>query len=465
MQVRTRAHIGQLLLLVGMPVGLQAGFIKIWQLKETATAPLLVVGRVLAVQKTERVPDASLPWKTETWVMTAEIQVLRSYTGSGKAITADRLQVHFLAYGGSSTVSVNGNPPPLPRFEPGKVMVLPLQDQSPGLWRLMADSGADLTIPARAEITNSGPLPTSARAFLDREIANALGLGTSREVSDVALYLAGQYEDLTGELMPLLESLIGADRERWAEVATNALAPLGIPRPGVADLLSKKVESTDRPGRPSLLLAQAALQKLSVSPETDTLLIKTWIAEAPLHAWGSANALLEFGDNPITTENLRQALRNDLAGSSYIAWTLAEGGHRGTLAEARARAIRVADRPDATYEDLQGAAGLLRDFGTDQELKQLAALVGKYQTGDRNFYYSLWQFATGSGKPREARVIAVVLRDRRIVSGKTRYCDIGVYLLEKAVGEQFSLGAKTIDERDDAVARAVAWVESHGLSN
>ncbi len=62
-------------------------------------------------------------------------------------------------------------------------------------------------------------------------------------------------------------------------------------------------------------------------------------------------------------------------------------------------------------------------------------------------------------------MIAVVLRDRRIVSGETRYCDIGIYLLEKATGEQFALGAKTIAERDDAVARGVAWVESHGLSN
>ncbi len=388
MQARTKVRIGQFLLLMGMPIAVQAGFIKIWQLKETATAPVLVVGRVLAVNRIERVPEESLPWKAETWAMTAEIQVLRSYTGSGKVLTSDRLQVHFLAYGPRNTVSVNGNPPPLPNFELGKVLALPLQEnQSPGseLWRLMDDSGADLTIPARAEIANFGPLPTSTRAFLDREIANALGLGTSREVSDVALYLAGQEEDLRGELMPLLESLIGDDRQRWAEVATNVLAPIGIPGPSVADLLTKKVESADRPGRPSLLVGQAALQKLKVSPETDTLLIKTWIAEAPLHAWGSAKSLLEFGDNPITTETLREALRNDLVGSSYIAWTLAEGGHQGTLADARIRALKIADRPDANYNDLQGALGLLRDFGTDQEMKQLAALVKKYQTGDQNF--------------------------------------------------------------------------------
>jgi hypothetical protein len=44
----------------------------------------LVVGRVIGVQKEERVPEASLSWKAETWAMTAEVEVLRSYIGSGE---------------------------------------------------------------------------------------------------------------------------------------------------------------------------------------------------------------------------------------------------------------------------------------------------------------------------------------------------------------------------------------------
>ncbi|PYT22457.1 MAG: hypothetical protein DMG57_35210 [Acidobacteria bacterium] len=410
-------------------------------MKETATAPVIVVGRVLAVQKKERVPDGSLPWKAtdgpwrerlwrqkplfdrflvsndlhpgswrgETLAMTAEIQVLRSCTGSGEPIAVNRLQMHFLAYGPSVTRTVNSYPPPLPHLETGQVLIFPFQENknsASDLWQLTADSGADLTIPARAETTDSGPAPATARAFLVHEIANSLSQGTPREVSAVAGYLAGQYEDLTGELMPLLEHAIGDERPQWAEVATNLLAAQGIPRPGVADLLSAKAEPRDWPGRQSLFLAQAALQKLKASPETDTLLIKTWIAEAPLHAWGSANSLLEYADNPVTTETLRQALQNDVAGSSYIAWTLANTGHRATLSEALARALKVADRPDTDLTDLQGAAALLRDHGSDQQLKQLAGLVRKYQTADRNFYHVLWQYATESGSPREARVLA-----------------------------------------------------------
>ena len=56
-----------IVLLLCTPVGVRAGFIKVWQLKEIAAAPVLVVGRVLDVQKNERVPDGSLPWNAETW--------------------------------------------------------------------------------------------------------------------------------------------------------------------------------------------------------------------------------------------------------------------------------------------------------------------------------------------------------------------------------------------------------------
>jgi hypothetical protein len=39
------------ILFPGLAFGAQAGVIKIWQLKETASAPVLVVGRILAIHK------------------------------------------------------------------------------------------------------------------------------------------------------------------------------------------------------------------------------------------------------------------------------------------------------------------------------------------------------------------------------------------------------------------------------
>jgi hypothetical protein len=268
-----------IVLLLCAPVGVRAGFIKDWQLKEIAAAPVLVVGQVLDIQKNERVRDGSLPWNAETWSMTAVIQVLRFHTSSGELAPPDRIRVSFLSYGPSVTQFVNGYPPPLPQFEPGQVMILPLRENKAPVsesWQLTADSGLGLT-PAREEMESSLPQPNSARGFIIREIANSLSRGTPREISSAAGYLKDQHESLRAELMPQLEPAIGDDRPRWAELATNLLAMEGIPRPSVAELLTNKDVATGWPGRESFFLAQSALLKLKPSPETDALLIRTWV--------------------------------------------------------------------------------------------------------------------------------------------------------------------------------------------
>jgi hypothetical protein len=170
MHSRITAQIAPLLtivlLLTGNPALVEASLMKIWQFQETAAAPVLVVGRVLSIQKGARVPDGSLSWKAETLAMTAEIQVLRSYRES---VAAKTIKLRFLAYGPSVTQFVNGYPPPLPNIKQGQVLILPLQENknpAANVWQLIADSGADLTIPARPQITISQQ-PLTARAFLD----------------------------------------------------------------------------------------------------------------------------------------------------------------------------------------------------------------------------------------------------------------------------------------------------------
>jgi hypothetical protein len=217
-----------------------------------------------------------------------------------------------------------------------------------------------------------------------------------------------------------------------------------------------------------LSLAQAALRKLNASSETDELLIRTWIADAPFNAWGSANSLVEYAEDPTTTEVLQQALAADLRGSSYIALVLAHSGNKSILPAALARAFRVVDRPEAQgadYVDLQGAAALLRDYGSDRDLTQLAALVRKYQTLAPKFYGVLWQYATLSGSPREARVLAVVLSDRRVVSGDMRYCDFALGELQRATGKHFVNDGATVQERDEAVSKGLAWIRAQGIAN
>ena len=460
---------GSLLLLLPLPLSLHAGFIKEWQLKETASAPVLVTGRILGVHRNERVPEDQLSWKAETWSMTADVEVLRSFTASGMPLGSHQIQVHFLAYGPSVTQFVNGYPPPLPDIKSGEVRILPLRENSNPAsepWQLMADSGVDITIPVRADAESEpAPLPPTARAFFIREFANTLSRGTPGEVAALSSYLSRKWEDLSGELMPLLEAVIGDNRQQWAEVAASLHAARGIPRPTVAELFAAKPETPPKAGplQGNLPLLQAALRKLQPSPETDDLLIRTWIANAPFNAWGSANSLVEYADSPVTTETLRQALRNDLRGSSYIAMVLANHGNKAIVPDAVARAFRVTDDPaglGADFNEVQGAAALLRDHGSDQDLTRLAALVRKYQTLDAKYYGVLWQYAIESDNLHEVRVLAVVLADRRIASGTMRYCDYALGEFDRLTKEQFDIAAASIPERDAVISRALAWIKA-----
>jgi len=82
--------------------------------------------------------------------------------------------------------------------------------------------------------------PRHRRAFLIRELANTLGRGTAGEIAAVSGYVSSEEEDLSGDLMPLLEPVVGDDRQQWARIAACLDAAMGIPRPAVADLFSAK---------------------------------------------------------------------------------------------------------------------------------------------------------------------------------------------------------------------------------
>jgi hypothetical protein len=119
---------GSLLLLLPFPLSLHAGFVKEWQLKETASAPVLVTGHILGVHRNERVPEDQLSWKAETWSMSADVEVLRSLTASGMPLPSHQIEVHFLSYGPRVKQFDNGHPPPLPDLQSGQIRIFPLRE-------------------------------------------------------------------------------------------------------------------------------------------------------------------------------------------------------------------------------------------------------------------------------------------------------------------------------------------------
>jgi hypothetical protein len=301
-------------------------------------------------------------------------------------------------------------------------------------------------------------------------MANALSLGTPAEAFGAASYLTGQAEDFTSELMPLLDAWIGADQPRWAKVATNLLSAMGVRRRTVSDLMSDEL-ATREPlrwpqGLPdqALSLTQAVLGKLPASAAAAELIIRTLLTDAPVHPGGSAMTLLEYKDSPVLIEGLGDSLNRDVDGSSYIAWTLVRNGQKAFLREALVRALKVADRPKGDPLDLTSAALLLLDYGSDAQLDELAGLVRKYRKFDPSHFNALWQRSSGTGNAREARVLAVLITDKSLVAGtKVRYCDIAVEYLERATKEHFRSEGKTLAERDEAVAKAIIWLEAHGI--
>jgi hypothetical protein len=77
----------------------------------------------------------------------------------------------------------------------------------------------------------------------------------------------------------------------------------------------------------------------------------------------------------------------------------------------------------------------------------------------------LWQQATGSANPREIRVLAVVLTDRRIASGDMRYCDYALGEFDRLTNQQVDFAAASIPERDQAIIRALEWIKTRAAVN
>ncbi|QOY88769.1 hypothetical protein [Paludibaculum fermentans] len=451
-----------------LPLVLPAKILFPWQLEDAEKAPVLVTGRVMAVLKGERLPTSATGWSDETWSRIAEIEVLRRFPDSEEGRSLGRMRVRFLAYSPAVHFRSIGSPPPLPDIQAGQVLILPLHDnrnQADEPWRLTHDSGGRLVIPVRADMSNAEPPPATARAFLDRELANTLSYGGAKEVFDLADYLADQERDLALELMPLLTARVGNDRLRWAEIGSNLVATQWVPSPSVAQMLGGEVDRRSSKYRERIYLMAEVLSKLGPGTDCEALLIQAWVDEAPVNAGRTGWALRNFAEHPLTIRLLREALQRDLEGTTKVAFVLASEGHTGILPNALSSALRVVDQADATGSELQNALELLQKYGTDAEWRKLAALVGKYQAKDEIRYRFLWYGSTVSGSEPGARVLAVVMADTRRTELGARYCDEALERLEKSMKRSFGSGGTTLAARDEAIARALAWLRVRRLAD
>ena len=437
-------------LTLGLGSQLHAGFVHVWGIREIEDSPALVVATVEGVVIKEPAPFTRPP-RSNYWEATLRIH--RSY--SSRPLDKDAtITVRYISYGNPDVGQVNG--PFLPRFEKGYTALFPLKPGENGQWRLIADDGFNLTVPAIAGNPQTQEFPGSGRTFILGELAETLANGTAADRYAAAVYLRepGAWPDGFREV---LDRAMGGSDDRWLEVACALLASLGIPQLTIDQLMA----NPNLPGTGN----QAAAWALEKGARRDypNRLIRCMLRNMPTYDWGAANRLLEFKDSPLVIRELTVSLTRDPSGSIYAAYVLVRNGQRAFLPEALNAAVKLASNPGPVpMNRLQASSALLRDYGSDEQFDIIPATLRRLKNVNEDQYRKLFGSVNYRQNKRELRLAAILLDDRRAGFGSLRYCDVAAATVEKLSGENFGIKQEmTSKERDRAITLAAAWLRSH----
>ena len=432
---------------------LHAGFMHVWSIREIEDAPLLVVATVEGVAKKQPVPPGRTRSSLPEQYWEATLRVHRSYSRKPLPVRP-RITVRYVSYG-DGAAGMSGYPI-WPRFETGQTALFALAPGESGLWRLVADDGANLTVPALVAQSRAPDAPPNGRAFILAELANALANGGAANRYAAAVYLRapGAWPD---GFRGIAERAVGASDDRWLEVSCALLASLGIPHPTVAELMA----NPNLPG----LANQGAAWALAKGAKRDypDRLIRCLLRNMPAYDWGAANELLEFKDSPLAIGTMKNSLSRDPAGSIYVAWVLVRNGQRAFLPEALDAAVSLVRAPESVLMNrLQASSWLLRDYGSDWQFEVIPATLRRLKNKNEDAYRNLFGSVNYMQSRRELRVAAVLIDDRRPGFRTLRYCDVAAATVERLSGQAFGIKREmTLEDRDRAVARAAAWLDSH----
>ena len=382
-------------------------------------SPRLPVIATCLVQETSR--DSS-PVSSEKRVVSAHatLLVLRSFpeltVRAGERI---HLDYEALPEGDSG---MSG--PDVPHLTPGAIFVLPLKlnsKPSSNAWRLIADEGRSLVIPAILRKPAFAPRPRNGREFFLQEIASTLISGTRTEVFAEALYVGGQ-KAIASEVMYLLEAKLGPDGDRWALIAASLLSSFGVPRPTVAEFRSGKDVAGGDYFSGSLITA--VIQRLGDSAKAKERLIHQLLINSDIASWGAGITLREFAQEASLTRELRTMLQSRAAGALSVAREILDAGQTEILGDSTALALHYISTPGTNHSDVHWACWVIRDFGTDEQFGRLIGAIKENQYQDPPRYNELWNDTIWSNNNRERAVLKILLGDQRIYQAGRRYSDI-----------------------------------------
>jgi hypothetical protein len=210
--------------------------------------------------------------------------------------------------------------------------------------------------------------------------------------------VATQASYLEPELSTHIRNALGGDSKRWVQLLASILVsyPGGVSYPGSNPLTLADVRAgtTNPPwarfqGFP---LAQLALNHLP-GRAVENLVWQAVLAELPgltdepyhpLFAYNPGFALhmavsylAHYRDDPTFLKAVKAVLREDRAGSSYLASILMSEGQMACLPEASGRAMKVIRRPETDGDDVFSAIRLVLEHGTDDQRREFATVAGE----------------------------------------------------------------------------------------
>jgi hypothetical protein len=390
----------------------------VWALEDLAQSPVLVTVKI------EKASPSSSPVQSDrrTIPARATLLVLRCFPPL-VVRPGERIDLTYESLAGGHS-GMNG--PAVPNLRAGSIVILPLKS-NPRLtidtWRLVADEGGGLVVPAIERYPAFFSHPTRGREYLLQEIASALANGTREEVTAESRYFTFQKTNGYGaDLMALVSEKVDGDVDRLALIAAAIVSSLGTPRPTIGEFRARKYASDGAHWAGSL--AEAAIQRLGKSTASEEKLIRQLLDISDLDEWGAGVTLAEFAQQPNLVVELRTMLKSRRPGSLYVAYGILKAGQRRILPDAISAAFDYLDRPRKDHSETQAACWVVRDFGSDEQFRHFVRVLRKYQFQDQAHYDELWRDTVWSDNDRERVVLEILLADERVDASGQRYSDI-----------------------------------------
>ena len=382
-----------------------------WPFEKLAQAP------VIATCLVEATSHDALPAGSQAYMEPghATLRVLRSFPASAFS-AGQEIQLDYDVPDAQYRYATGQ----IAEFKPGEVLAIPLQlnpHPESAHWRLIADQGLSLVIPAIAgNPPFSAPQP-DGRNFLLDEIASAFLGGTRQDIFAEACYTFRQ-EGITVPLMARLQSELAPTAERWTAIAAAFLSSFPIPRPTVADLRAGKGAGY------SDSLVTPVLQKLGPSQAAKEKLIHQLLLNSDFAGWGVGMTVPEFSREPSLVRELQSMLKARRPGSLSVARSLLAAGQKYVLADAIELSFHYLATKGTEASEFQQACWILRDYGTDEQFGRVLAEIGASQYRDQAFYDQLWRNLIWSDNDRERAVLEIMLPDHRMFGTLRPYSDI-----------------------------------------